>query len=237
MKIGSWPGTTAGTHSPSLSRTQGKLYGPLKALSEKEAETWFPGRVTVIRPGLIVGPGDDSDRFTYWPVRIDRGGEVLAPGSPSDPVQIIDVRDLSEFIIHMCERGEVGTYNATGPKAPLSIADELNGCRAAVSGSADVRLTWVPADFLTEQGVRPWIEMPTWLPSRGDNDGWSRLSIARALAKGLTFRPLAITAKDTLEWWKGLPEDRRAKPRAGLAPEKERSVVAAWHARENKAQP
>ena len=215
----------------------GKLYGPLKALAEKEAETWFPGRVTVIRPGLIVGPGDDSDRFTYWPVRIDRGGEVLAPGSPSDPVQIIDVRDLSEFIIHMCERGEVGTYNATGPKAPLSIADELNGCRAAVSGSADVRLTWVPADFLTEQGVRPWIEMPTWLPSRGDNDGWSRLSIARALAKGLTFRPLAITAKDTLEWWKGLPEDRRAKPRAGLAPEKERSVVAAWHARENKAQP
>ena len=215
----------------------GKLYGPLKALSEKEAETWFPGRVTVIRPGLIVGPGDDSDRFTYWPVRIDRGGEVLAPGSPSDPVQIIDVRDLSEFIIHMCERGEVGTYNATGPKAPLSIADELNGCRAVVSGTADVRLTWVSADFLTEQRVRPWIEMPTWLPSRGDNDGWSRLSIARALAKGLTFRPLAITAKDTLEWWKGLPEDRRAKPRAGLAPEKERSVVAAWHARENKAQP
>jgi len=89
----------------------GKLYGPLKVLSEKEAEKWFPGRVTVIRPGLIVGPGDDSDRFTHWPVRIDRGGEVLAPGSPSDPVQIIDVRDLSEFIIHMCEQGEVGRYN------------------------------------------------------------------------------------------------------------------------------
>jgi len=214
----------------------GKLYGPLKALSEKEAEKWFPGRVTVIRPGLIVGPGDESDRFTYWPVRIDRGGEVLAPGSPGDPVQIIDVRDLSEFIIHMCERGEVGTYNAIGPKAPLSIADELYGCRAAVSGSADVRFTWAPADFLTEQGVRPWIEMPTWLPSRGDNDGWSRLSIARAVAKGLTFRPLATTARDTLEWWKTLPEDRRAKPRAGLAPEKERAVLAAWHARENKAQ-
>lgn len=213
----------------------GKLYGPLKVLSEKEAEKGFPGRVTVIRPGLIVGPGDETDRFTYWPVRIARGGEVLAPGSPSDPVQIIDVRDLSEFIIHMCEQGEVGTYNATGPRAPLSIAEELHGCRAVVSGSADVRFTWAPADFLAEQGVRPWIEMPTWLPNRGDNDGWSRLSIARALGKGLTFRALATTARDTLEWWKGLPDDRRAQPKAGLAPEKELSVLAAWHAREKKA--
>jgi 2'-hydroxyisoflavone reductase len=211
----------------------GENYGPLKVLSEKEAEKWFPGKTTIIRPGLIVGPGDESDRFTYWPVRIDRGGEVLAPNLPDDPVQIIDARDLSEWTIRMCEQGATGVYNATGPVEPISIAEELYGIRAVMSGNTDVRFTWVPAAFLAKHEVRPWMEMTTWVPNNGDNAGWGRVSVARALAKGLTYRPLAVTAKDTLDWWKSLPEERRSKPRAGLAAEKESTVLAAWHA-ENK---
>ena len=208
-----------------------QLYGPLKALSEREAEKWFPGRTTVIRPGVIVGPGDESDRFTYWPARIDRGGEVMAPGNPTDPVQIIDARDLAEWTIRMVEQGAVGVYNATGPKSPLSIAEMLYGIRAVTSGSNDIRFTWLPADFLAEHKVRPWSDMPVWVPRRPDNEGFARVSIDRAIGKGLTFRPLAETAKDTLEWHKRRPAEQREKPRAGLAPEREKEVLAAWHAR------
>src|SRR5690606_4477403 len=138
------------------------LYGPLKAAAEREAEKWFPGRTTIIRPGLIVGPGDQSDRFTYWPVRIARGGEVLAPGNPTDPVQIIDARDLAEWTIRVVEQQAFGVYNATGPAARLSIAEMLYGIRAVTS--ANVRFTWVDADFLASQRVRPWSHMPVWVP-------------------------------------------------------------------------
>src|SRR6266403_4778266 len=128
-----------------------KTYGPLKALSEREAEMWFPGKTLVIRPGLIVGPRDETDRFTYWPVRIDRGGEVLAPGNPSDPVQFIDGRDLAEWTIRMVENRETGTYNATGPAKPLGIGGMLDGIKAALKSNAT--LTWVAEDFLTQQKV------------------------------------------------------------------------------------
>ncbi len=212
-------------------RVTGENYGPLKALSEKEAEKWFPGKTTVIRPGLIVGPGDPSDRFTYWPVRIDRGGEVMAPGAPTGPAQIIDARDLSEWTIRMCEQGDTGIYNATGPRAPLSFAEMLYGCRAVTSGSNDIRFTWVDAAFLEEQGVSAWSEMPVWVPDTPENAGFARVSIERAVAKGLTFRPLAETARDALEWFGTLPAQRRAKMLAGIDPEKETRVLAAWHAR------
>ncbi len=212
-------------------RVTGANYGPLKALSEKEAEKWFPGKTTVIRPGLIVGPGDPSDRFTYWPVRIDRGGEVMAPGEPTGPAQIIDARDLSEWTIRMCEDGETGVYNATGPRAPLSFAEMLYGCRAVTSGSNDVRFTWVDAEFLKEQQVSAWSEMPVWVPDGPETAGFARVSIERAVAKGLTFRPLAETAWDALEWFRMLPPERRAKMLAGIDPEKEKRVLAAWHAR------
>src|SRR5213075_1778004 len=122
------------------------LYGPLKALSEKEAERWFPGRTLIIRPGLIVGPGDETDRFTYWPLRIDRGGEVLAPGDPSDPVQFIDGRDLAEWTIRMVEKGETGIYNATGPAKELGIGGMLDGIKAALDSNAT--FAWARTDFL-----------------------------------------------------------------------------------------
>lgn len=221
-----------GTEDPlTIKQSSGGLYGPLKVRSEKEAEKWFPGKVTVIRPGLIVGPGDETDRFTYWPVRIERGGEVAAPGSPEDPTQIIDARDLAEWTIRMAEQRALGIYNATGPRSPMSMAEMLYGIRAVLPGSHDIKFTWLPVDFLTEQKVRGWSDMPTWLPMRADNQGWGRVSIARALAKGLTFRSLADTTRDTLAWFHTLPAERQATTRAGLKPEREAEVLAAWRAR------
>src|SRR5256886_12848803 len=128
-----------------------KTYGPLKALSEKEAEKWFPGKALIIRPGLIVGPRDETDRFTYWPVRIDRGGEVLAPGDQNDPVQFIDARDLAEWTIRMVENREKGIYNATGPAKPLGVGGMLDGIKEAEKSNA--KFTWVSEDFLTQQKV------------------------------------------------------------------------------------
>jgi len=200
-----------------------KTYGPLKALSEKEAEKWFPGKTLIIRPGLIVGPGDETDRFTYWPVRIDRGGEVLAPGNSNDPVQFIDARDLAEWTIRMVENRETGIYNATGPAKPLGIGKMLDEIKDALNSNA--KFTWVPADFLKQQSVEAWSNMPVWA---GDELGLARTNINRALAKGLTFRPLAETARDTLGWFKSQPQDRQSKLRAGLAPEREAEVLAAW---------
>src|SRR5213594_2475109 len=170
-----------------------KTYGPLKALSEQETEKWFPGKSLIIRPGLIVGPRDESDRFTYWPVRIDRGGEVLAPGSLEDPVQFIDARDLAEWTIRMAENRETGIYNATGPAKPLEIGQMLNEIKDALHSSAT--FTWLPADFLQQHKVEPWSDMPVWT---GKESGLARAKIDSALNKGLTFQPLAETARDTL---------------------------------------
>jgi nucleoside-diphosphate-sugar epimerase len=203
------------------------LYGPLKALSEQEAEKWFPKKTLIIRPGLIVGPRDETDRFSYWPVRIDRGGEVLAPGDPSDPVQFIDARDLSEWTIRMVESGETGIYNATGPERKLGIGEMLNGIKDANKSNAN--FTWLNADFLAAQKVEPWSDMPVWIPPRGEEAGGNQISNKRALARGLTFRPLAETARDTLTWFKSQPQDRQSKLRAGLTPEREAEVLAAWH--------
>ena len=200
-----------------------KTYGPLKVLSEKEAEKWFPGKTLVIRPGLIVGPRDETDRFTYWPVRVDRGGEVLAPGNQDDPVQFIDARDLAEWTIRMVENRETGIYNATGPAKPLNIDGMLNGIKDAEKSNAN--FVWVNEDFLTQQRVEAWSDMPVWT---GKESGLARTNIDKALAKGLTFRPLAETARDTLAWFKALPQDRQAKMKAGLTAERESEVLAAW---------
>src|SRR5437899_8535598 len=157
-----------------------KIYGPLKALSEREAEKWFPGKILIVRPGLIVGPRDETDRFTYWPVRIDRSGEVLAPGSPNDPVQFIDARDLAEWIIRMVENRETGIYNATGPAKPLGIGGMLDQTKDAEKSNAN--FAWLPYEFLKEQKVQAWSDMPVWA---GDELDLSRTNINRALAKGL----------------------------------------------------
>src|SRR5438067_162945 len=200
-----------------------KTYGPLKALSEQEAEKAFPGKTLIIRPGLIVGPRDESDRFTYWPVWIDRGGEVLAPGNSNDPVQFIDARDLAEWTIRMVENREIGIYNATGPAKPLGIGKMLDEIKDALNSNAE--FTWVPANVLKQQSVTAGSNMPVWA---GDELGLARTNINRALAKGLTFRPLTETARDTLAWFKSQPQDRQSKLRAGLAPEREAEVLAAW---------
>jgi 2'-hydroxyisoflavone reductase len=205
------------------------LYGPLKALSEKEVEKWFLGKSLIIRPGLIVGPGDETDRFTYWPVRVDRGGEVLAPGDPSDPVQFIDARDLAEWTIRMVEQGATGIYNATGPATPLTIKGMLEGIKAALG--SDAKFTWVPADFLEKEKVAPWSDMPVWVPPSGEDGGMGAMSIKRALDQGLTFRPLAVTARDTLAWFKSRPKERQEKLKAGLTKEREAEVLAEWGAR------
>jgi 2'-hydroxyisoflavone reductase len=214
---------------PTTEEITGHTFGPLKALCEREAEKAFPGRALVVRPGLIVGPGDRSDRFTYWPVRIDRGGDVLAPGAPSDPVQLIDARDLARWMIHLLERRHSGVFNATGPKSPLSMAEMLYGIRAVTS--AEVSFTWVEADFLQEFDVRPWSHMPVWIPPRDGMEGFSRVDCGKAFSHGLTFRPLADTARDTLEWFKSLPAERRGSPRAGLPREREAEVLEAWNVR------
>ncbi|HEY3065771.1 MAG TPA: NAD-dependent epimerase/dehydratase family protein [Methylomirabilota bacterium] len=209
-----------------------RLYGPLKALAEREAETAFPGNATILRPGLIVGPGDLTDRFTYWPVRLARGGEVLAPGTPADPVQIIDARDLAEFTIKVCEEGTRGVYNCLGPRSPLTMGEMLGTIRGVVA--TDASLTWVPGDFLAAQKVRPWVDLPVWLPPRGRTAGFARRSNRRAVEKGLTFRPLAETAAATLAFYDAQPDDRKAQLRVGLSPAREKEVLAAWHAREKK---
>jgi 2'-hydroxyisoflavone reductase len=207
----------------------GRFYGALKALSEREASYWFPGRATIIRPGLIVGPGDETDRYTYWPARIDRGGEVLAPGTPNDPTQIIDARDLAEWTIRMAENGEVGVYNATGPNQPRPIGEMLTGIRDAIG--SDATFTFADQDFLASQQVRAWSNMPVWVPASPEMAGFMRVSVARAVAKGLTYRPLAETARATLEYHKSRPAERQQELRAGLPPEREAEVLAAWHAR------
>ena len=205
-----------------------RLYGPLKVLSEAEAEKWFPGKSLIIRPGLIVGPGDESDRFTYWPVRLERGGEILAPGNPTDPVQLIDARDLAEWTIRMVEQGTTGIFNATGPKSTLTMQGMLDGIKKVTK--ANSTFTWVDADFLAAQKVSPWSDMPVWIPPRGEEAGFSMININKALSKGLTFRSVPDTTQATLDWFKKQTAERQSKLRAGITAARETEVLAAWHA-------
>lgn len=198
-------------------------YGALKLLCEEAAEKAMPGKALSIRPGYIVGTRDGSDRFTYWPVRVRKGGEVLVPGKPSDPLQFIDVRDLGDWTIRMVEAGKNGVYNATGPKARLEMKEFLEACRKETGGKAT--FVWAPEAKLTEAGLTPEAEFPIWVSTLGEEAGIGDVSIARALKAGLTFRPLGETIQATLAWWDSLPEDRRAKARAGLAPEKETATL------------
>jgi 2'-hydroxyisoflavone reductase len=215
----------------SFQANMGSLYGPLKAAAERESERQFPGRATIIRPGLIVGPGDMSGRFTYWPVRLSRGGDVLAPGTGHDAAQIIDARDLAEWTIRVVENKVIGTFNATGPAGELSFAEMLGGVRAAFDGNTPTRLHWAPLEFLAEQGIRGWSELPVWMPPAADNTGFMRVSIQRALDAGLTFRPLATTARDTLSWFEAQPADVQARIGGPLTADREATALQALRAR------
>jgi 2'-hydroxyisoflavone reductase len=204
-------------------------YGALKALSEKAAEAALPGRVTTIRPGLIVGPLDPTGRFTHWVTRLAEGGEALAPGDGKTLIQWIDARDLAAWIITTIEARTFGTFNGLGPTAAPTMREVLDTCNAA--GGNKATLTWVDAAFLEKHKVGPWSDLPMWIPPEGDFAGFGTLSNARALAAGLTFRPLATTAADTLAWFNAQSAERRAKLRAGLPADREAAALAAWHAR------
>jgi 2'-hydroxyisoflavone reductase len=213
---------------PTVEEVTGEAYGALKALCEQAAEVAMPGRVLVVRPGLIVGPHDPTDRFTYWPARVAAGGEVLAPGSPDWPVQFIDVRDLAEWTIRLIESRATGIYNATGPDYRLGMGPFLEAC-IAVSG-ANARLTWVGEEYLLGAGVAPWSDLPLWVPEGEDYAGFARVDCGKAIAAGLTFRPLAQTIRDTLAWDAARPHDD--PPRAGISREREAELLRGWHERE-----
>jgi len=205
-------------------------YGPLKAACELELAAILPGRHTVLRPSVVVGPGDTTDRFPYWIDRIHRGGEILAPGEPHDPVQWIDVRDLCEWTVRLLEAGTVGVFNTTGPIEPITTAELVHGIRAVTT--TPTSFVWTSHQFLREQGVVPFSQLPLWHFPSGATAGFMRMSAARAQAAGLTYRPLATLAADTLEWWLREPTERRTPPlRAGLSPERERELLTTWRAR------
>lgn len=205
-------------------------YGHAKAYAEKAAHAAMPGRVTVVRPGLIIGPGDDTDRFTWWPVRIARGGEVLAPGDGSDHVQIIDVRDLAAFLVTLVENGTRGVFNAVGPHLGQPFRTFVERVREGVR--SDATFTWVDADFLAENGARPYgRELPVFQLMRGRTAGFARFDLTPELAAGLTLRPTEASAHDTLEWFASLPAERQAGLKTGFTPEREQALLAAWRAR------
>ncbi len=210
---------------PTTEQVTGESYGPLKALCEQAVEDVFRDHALVIRPGLIVGPDDPTDRFTYWVRRGAQGGAVLAPGRPDRAIQVIDVRDLAEWTLNMVEANASGTYNITGPATRLTMDDLLQAAQHA-SGS-DAHFIWADEAWLQAQGVEPWSEMPLWIP---ENDpalsGMMALNIDRALAAGATFRPIAATVRDTLAWDNTRPPTTTLK--AGLLPEREASLIAAW---------
>jgi 2'-hydroxyisoflavone reductase len=202
------------------------LYGPLKALSEAEARKQFGDKVTIVRPGYIVGPRDETDRFTYWPKRIAEGGEVMVPGDGRDPLQIIDGRDLGEWMIRLAENGTTGDFNACGPDFTLTTDAMVHGCHAVTGGP--VSFTHVDAAFLEKNEVG----LPIWVPREGSPySGYGAVSNARAIAAGLTFRPLAETVADLLAWYRSLPAERQAEVRAGIPREREQELLKAWHAR------
>ena len=199
----------------------GETYGPLKVLCENVVQEIYGGRGLIIRPGLIVGPYDPTDRFTYWPVRVARGGDVLAPEGPDAPIQIIDVRDLSDFIIKLIEENAPGVFNATGPDYELTMGAMLETCKQ-VSGS-DAHFEWASVEFLMRHEVAPWSDMPVWIPNTEEDAGFSRVDVSKAIEAGLTFRPLEETVRDTLEWAKTRPPDREL--RAGLKAEREQELL------------
>ncbi len=216
-------------------------YGGGKALCEQAAEAAMPGRVTNIRPGFIVGPRDTSGRFIYWPVRVSLGGRMAVPGEPEDPIQFIDVRDLSDWIIHCLEQNVTGVFNATGPEKELSMRKMLEGIRRAVG--AETAFAWLDIDFLKAAGVAD--QFPLYAPPKGETAGLHRCNISRALAKGLKFRPVSQTAKSTLDWYKSLPPELQSRVAPQFAPkqneepwlEREKRLVREWERKSESRNP
>jgi 2'-hydroxyisoflavone reductase len=216
-------------------KVDGETYGPLKALCEQAAQRAMPGRTCVIRPGLIVGPDDNTDRFTWWPARAARGGEFIAPGSPRDAFQVIDARDLAAFVINAVENNHNGVFNLVSNANGFKFGELTDACIAAANRLArpkdKPRAVYLPAEFLEQQKVEPWSEMPAWLPAKGDEAAFAGTSNQAAVAKGLEITPLRKTVDDTLAWHLKRPAEERENLKAGIAPDKEATVLAAWKAR------
>lgn len=203
-------------------------YGPMKALCEQYTSAAFKGRSSIVRPGYIVGPLDRSDRFTYWPVRASKGGEMLAPGAPQDPIQVIDVRDLAAWMMRLVQARTTGYFNAISPPGKFTMGGLITASLAA-SPKAGTVATWVPEDFLGAHWKPEELDMPPWSPMKGETAAASLTSVEPALRTGLKIRPLEDTVRDTLAWFQSLPPDRQAKLRAGLDAQKEADTLRAWH--------
>ena len=222
---------------PTTEELNNETYGPLKALCEQAVQDELGDRALVLRPGLIVGPFDPTNRFTYWPARVARGGKVLIFGPASRVVQFIDARDLMEFNLRLIERGHGDVINCTGYHPPVTISDVFEACGEArdhVAGfetNPPAQPVWVDDAFLEAAEVQPWMELPLWVPDTPSDRGFYDTSTERARATGLTYRPLTETARDTLAWVSKFPEDQRpGSDRAGLDPEKEEELLARWNA-------
>ncbi len=215
-----WPGTSTPVDAV-------EEYGASNVACERVVLDTMGDRGLVVRPGLIVGDHDPSDRFGYWPARMLREGPVLAPGGPGRPVQVVDVRDLAEFVVGAASAHASGTYNAVGPADPLTMGELLHACQEHVGSSAE--LVWVEDDFLTEREVQPYLDLPLWIPDDPDDVGFSAVDASRAVSAGLAYRSLADTIEAALrtERHRGLDRDRRA----GLSPARERELLEAWQAR------
>lgn len=214
----------------SVEKVDNDTYGPLKALCEQAAEAAMPGRVTVIRPGLIVGPHDSTDRFTYWPARAARGGDMLAPGKPGDGIQVIDGRDLAAFVLDSLEKKTTGTFNLVSPPGMFTIGDVVNeSIRAAkelAKPAPPPKAVWAPAAFLEAQKIEGWSDMPVWVDAKGDEAAFAGTSAARAMKAGLKITPMRKTCHDTLTWHLARPAAERDKLKAGIAPEREKEILA-----------
>jgi 2'-hydroxyisoflavone reductase len=205
-----------------------ETYGPLKVLCEKAAtEAMGEDRITILRPTWVAGPGDNSDRFTYWPVRVSRGGEMLVPGMSSDRIQIVDVRDMANFVVDSLEQKITGIYNMVNPPGTYSMGQFMTDCQTLTP--SDASLTWVDLPFIQKHGLYAGGELPIWAPMSGDTRSDALINGDRSFAKGMKTRPERETIRDILQWWPTLAEDRRNNMRAGLSAEREAEMLAAWH--------
>jgi 2'-hydroxyisoflavone reductase len=200
-------------------------YGGLKAACEAAAEAAVPGRTTVVRPGFIVGPDDPTGRFTYWPARFDKGGEVAVPGAPTDPLQLIDVRDLAEWLVLLVENRTIGKFNALGPEKPMAWGRVITACQKATPAASTI--TWIPGEFMAKQED---IGFPIWAPYVGDSKGFHTWQNKRAVQAGLRFRPVEQTVTDTLAWYQGQLKEEKGRTRMAFTPEQEAEILKRWKA-------